>query len=116
MDTLTKYLSIGLIGLSLVLVIFCLYFRSERDSALNKLNNANQQVNDLINKNLGLTTAKKELEKDHEIKQNYIISLEKDKAEVSKQANEQIKLFRRQQYENQSISTWANKSLPNGLY
>lgn len=47
MNTITKYASIGLGAIAVILLIYCLLLRNDRDEALNKLNIANQTITGL---------------------------------------------------------------------
>lgn len=116
MDNLMKYLSIGLASLLVILVIYCLYLRNGRDNAVNNLNSANSEINRILQVNNNLSSSIELLESQAKQNRHYINDLEQKRLATQQQANQLTQQFRRQQHENQTISTWANQSLPNGLY
>lgn len=116
MSITTKYLSIGLGAIAVVLLIYCLLLRNDRDNALNKLDSLNTQLDTAVTANINLQTSINSLEKEQEKNRAYIASLENQKAITSKLALEELERFKNAKRTHQIINNWADVKLPSGLY
>lgn len=116
MQSLNKYLLLGLVAISAILLICCLSLKNSRDDAVNSLDRANDQLNQLINANVNLKGAIDLLEQQTQQNRKYITDLESRKTESVEQANKLSQEFKTKRHENQSISDWANTKLPGDLY
>lgn len=116
MDTMTKYLSIGLGAIAVFLLVYCLMLRNDRDEALYRVESLNNQLNSAIVANLNLKTSIDSLEQEAEKNRLYITTLEEQKALTSKLAMEELEKFKNAKRTNQSVNNWADAKLPNGLY
>lgn len=116
MEAITKYASIGLLALLAIAIIYISLVSNQRDNALDSLDRANSHISQLQQANINLKGSIDLLKKQAVQNRAYITALEFKRTETEKQANQLTQQFRRQQHENQTISTWANQSLPNGLY
>lgn len=116
MAAIKKYLSIGLAGLLVLAVIYCLLVSNQRDNALNKLDKANEQVSGLIKDNKGLKGTIDLMRKNAEEDRRYMADLEKREAETEEKTNSLELKFKKAKNENKTINTWANDKLPVGLY
>lgn len=116
MESLTKYLSIGLGAIAVTLLIYCLLLRNDRDEALNKIDSLNGQLNTVIAANLNLKGSIDLLEKQAEQNRSYITQLEDQKAVTTKKAMEELEKFKNAKKTNQTVNSWADVRLPNGLY
>lgn len=68
MDTLTRYLTLGLGAAVLLLIIYCLMLRNDRDQALNKLEVAN---NTIINLNVYIEKTNQQLKAIQQLDADY---------------------------------------------
>ena len=116
MDTITKYLSIGLGAIAVALLIYCLSLRNDRDNALNKVDNLNAQLNTAITANINLQTSINSLEKEQEKNRAYIAGLEEQRTLTSKLALEELERFKNAKRTNQTVNNWADSKLPDRLY
>lgn len=116
MQSLNKYLSIGLGVIAVILLIYCLSLRNSRDNAVNSLDRANDQLNQLISSNINLKGSIDLLEQQAKQNRVYITELEAKRTETEKQATKLVQEFKVKKHENQTISSWANQPLPEGLY
>ncbi len=116
MNTINKYLSIGLTVIAVILLIYCLSLRNSRDNAVNRLDKLNEQLNTLTATNKDLKVTINLLKMEAEQNNRYIVDLDNKRKESEFKANELLNRFRNDKRTNQTINTWANQSLPNGLY
>lgn len=111
-----SYLSIGLTVIAVILLIYCLSLRNSRDNAVNRLDKLNEQLNTLTATNKDLKGTIDLLKIEAEQNDRYIVDLDNKRKESESRANELLNRFRNDKRTNQTINTWANQSLPNGLY
>ncbi len=111
-----SYLSIGLTVIAVILLIYCLSLRNSRDNAVNRLDKLNEQLNTLTATNKDLKVTINLLKMEAEQNNRYIVDLDNKRKESEFKANELLNRFRNDKRTNQTINTWANQSLPNGLY
>lgn len=116
METITKYVSIGLGAIAVILLICCLLLRSDRDEALNKIDRLNGQLNTAITANLNLKGSIDLLEKQAEQSRSYITQLKEQRTITSKRAMEELEKFKNAKRTNPPVNNWADIKLPNGLY
>lgn len=116
MDTITKYLSIGLGAIAVILLIYCLLLRNDRDNALNEIDSLNGQLDTVINANCTLTESNILLEKEQVKNRAYITQLEDQKAVTTKKVMEELEKFKATKRTNQPVNDWANTKLPKGIY
>lgn len=111
-----SYLSIGLTVIAVILLIYCLSLRNSRDNAVNRLDKLNEQLNTLTATNKDFKGTIDLLKIEAEQNDRYIVDLDNKRKESESRANELLNRFRNDKRTNQTINTWANQSLPNGLY
>lgn len=111
-----SYISIGLGITAILLLIYCLSLRNSRDNAVNSLDRANDQLNQLISSNINLKGSIDLLEQQAQQNRVYITELEAKRTETEKQATKLVQEFKVKKHENQTINNWASQPLPNGLY
>ncbi|AZS49982.1 hypothetical protein DM558_03960 [Entomomonas moraniae] len=116
MDTITKYLSVGLGAIAVLLLIYCLILRNDRDNALNEIGTLNGWLYTVIGANLNLKGSIDLLEKQAEQNRGYITKLEDQKAETRIKAMEELEKFKSTKHTNQPVSDWANNKLLKGIY
>lgn len=114
--SLNSYISIGLGITAILLLIYCLSLRNSRDNAVNSLDRANDQLNQLISSNINLKGSIDLLEQQAQQNRDYITNLEQMRVKTQQQADQLIRQFKVKQHSNQTISNWANQPLPEGLY
>lgn len=116
MSTITKYLTIGLGAIAVILLLYCSQLRNKRDEALAKLDNLNQQLNTAVSANLSLQKTLTALK--IEVAKNiiYIKGLEENKRRTESDYQRQIEDFRHVKNSNKTIDDWANSKLPVGLF
>lgn len=116
MNKTMSYTTIGLIISLLLVVIYSSFISNQRDFAINKLELANQQINQLITANASLKNTIQLLEKQDQQNRLYISQLNEKQHLSETQANQAQAHFKRAKNDNQIINDWANQPLPNGLY
>ncbi|QQP86930.1 hypothetical protein [Entomomonas asaccharolytica] len=116
METITKYASIGLAALLAIAIIYISILSNQRDSALDKLDKANKNIEQLQQANLNLAGSIDLLESQAQQNRVYITELEAKRTETEKQATKLVQEFKIKKHENQTINNWASKPLPSGLY
>lgn len=115
MDTITKYASIGLGAICTLLIIYCLLLRNDRDNALNKIDSLNGQLDVAVTANLSLQSTVSAYKRQQEAAHKYITNLEISKQETDNKYRREIERFRHVKNSNETINTWANTKLPDGL-
>lgn len=116
MQSLNKYLLLGLVAISAILLIYCLSLKNSRDNAINKLDKANEQLNSLISTNSDLKNTISKLNEQAELNNKYVRELDKKRKDSEAKANELSDSFKKAKRTNPTINSWSNQPLPNGLY
>lgn len=115
MESLNKYLSVGLGAIAVLLLIYCLLLRNDRDNALSKIDGLNTQLDIAVTANVSLQSTVSAYKREQEATHKYITNLEIRKQETDNEYNRKTKEFRHVKNTNQNINTWANTKLPDGL-
>lgn len=116
MESLNKYLSVGLGAIAVLLLIYCLLLRNDRDNALNKIDSLNGQLNTAITANLNLKGSISILQKQEETTRKYVSNLEKVREDTIEEHSQKVNKFKHVKNSNETINIWANTKLPDGLY
>ncbi|UYZ82777.1 hypothetical protein MTZ49_09140 [Entomomonas sp. E2T0] len=116
MQKLLNYPIIGLIIILLLLIIYTSIIKNQRDKIRNELNQAEQQIDQLVQVNKNLNGAIDLLEKQAQQNRNYINDLEQKRLATQQQAKQLTQQFKRQQHEDKTIYNWANQPIPDSLY
>ena len=116
MQKLLNYPIIGLIIILLLLIIHTSTVKNQRDKIRGELNQAEQQINQLLHINKNLNGTIDLLEKQAQQNRHNINDLEQKRLATQQQANQLTQQFKRQQHEDKTIYNWANQPIPDGLY
>lgn len=112
---MTKYLSIGAGVFVVLLLIYCLLLKNDRDNALSKIDRLNGQLNTAIKANIALKGDVDLLNKQLALNDAYIDGLEQRKRNTEQVITPIKNQFKQAKHENPSINDWAGQPLPSGL-